>query len=121
MLAIILKKKNGEMSYELTMISAMTRGWRSGRSAKARPRVRTRTRQTCRMMSGSEKCSGLPPCHAPSDVAFIGAHSADDAASSPPPPLAILIAASLPIMVRARPAGSKLRPKAGRPAKILGE
>jgi hypothetical protein len=44
------------------------------------------------MMSGSEKRSGLSPCHAPSDAAFIGAHSADDAdaASSPPPPPAIL-------------------------------
>jgi hypothetical protein len=76
------------VNHKHTMISAMTRGCRSGRSRNARPRVRARarTRQICRMMSGREKCSGLSPCHTPSDVAFIGAHSA----SPPPPPIICL-------------------------------
>ena len=56
----------------LTMISAMTRGCRSGRRMKASMRVSTTTMQICRMASGSAECSGFSPWNTPSDVAFIG-------------------------------------------------
>lgn len=54
------------------MISAMTRGCRSGRRMKASTRVSTTTMQICRMASGSAECSGFSPWNTPSDVAFMG-------------------------------------------------
>jgi hypothetical protein len=57
---------------QLTMISAMTRGCRSGRRMKASTRVSTTTMHICRMASGSAECRGFSPWKTPSDVAFIG-------------------------------------------------
>uniref|UniRef100_J3M3C2 Uncharacterized protein n=1 Tax=Oryza brachyantha TaxID=4533 RepID=J3M3C2_ORYBR len=57
-------------------ISAMTLGWRSGRSMRARRRLRRRMRSAWRMRSGKAKWSGSSPCHTPLDDVFTLAISA---------------------------------------------
>ena len=76
---MITIETNTRLQYELTMISAMTRGCRKGRRRRAKKRVTTRTKQIWTINKGREKFMGLSPCQTPLETADIGfVHIFDD-------------------------------------------